>query len=836
MKNILQIFKTDVKNIAQRRAAIVVVVALMILPSMYAWFNILPSWDPYANTEDVAIAVVNLDEGAELEGEPMNVGDEVVDSLKENKKLGWRFVSEEEASKGVRAGDYYASIIIPKNFSEKLTSVLDDEPEQPVLDYYINEKINAIAPKVTSAGASGMVESIQSGFIKVANEAIFSAFNDAGIELEANQESIIRLRDAIYQVEKDLPEIERLLGVAGKDLDKVEDANKKAHKGLKRAEEVSLEVQELSKKIHKLLNETDGYVNKYVPIIQEDLGKAKEVISKIPTITQKVSEKEELFDEIIVKVEQNTEKIDDGVNALGKLEEVLIKADKEASDGKQINTLIDQLNDDYNRLEKTKKDVEQAIDALEKTGNIPDELPSIPSIKPDGNESEKSNDQVEEDATARAKAAGVMKAANAKDQERTIKELKALLQLIETRQEAILKLIDASESVQKSIENGLFLDGAEKVHSYEDDLKQFKKDVNAAIKRAKEGKATVDETIVYIEEQAASLESTIGEMMTFIDQDLLPTYRQEMQTAQNALNEADKKLAKVVSYFPKAEELLDKVDDGVEIGQEELAKINKAFPEAKEKVIDLAEKVRHLDEKGDLAELIRFLRNDPSAEGEFFAEPISLKEHELFPIPNYGSAMAPFFTTLAIWVGGLILVSSLIVDVPNKSRYKSYEAYFGRLLTFWSIGMMQALIVTLGNMFLLKTFVAHKVLFVLFGFIISTTFIIMIYTFVSVFGNTGKVIAIILLVMQLGASGGTFPIQMTPKFFQNIHGFLPFTHALQLFREAVGGVIWPSVFKHIAWLVGYMVLFMFIGIKLKETINKRSDKFLEEARDSDVIL
>src|SRR5699024_11672659 len=89
-------------------------------------------------------------------------------------------------------------------------------------------------------------------------------------------------------------------------------ANKKAHKGLKRAEEVSLEVQELSKKIHKLLNETDGYVNKYVPIIQEDLGKAKEVISKIPTITQKVSEKEELFDEIIVKVEQNTEKIEIG--------------------------------------------------------------------------------------------------------------------------------------------------------------------------------------------------------------------------------------------------------------------------------------------------------------------------------------------------------------------------------------------------------------------------------------------------------------------------------------------------------------------------------------------
>lgn len=828
MKNILQIFKTDVKNIAQRRAAIVVVVALMILPSMYAWFNILPSWDPYANTEDVAVAVVNLDEGARVEGEEINVGDEVITSLKENKKLGWQFVSDEEAQKGVENGDYYASIVIPKNFSEKLTSVLDDEPEKPILDYYINEKINAIAPKVTSAGASGIVESIHSGFVKVANEAIFSAFNDVGIELEENQESIVRLRDAIYQIEKDLPEIERLLGVAGKDLDKVEEASGKAHKGLTRAEEISEEVQALSVKLHKLLDETNGYVNEYVPLVQEDLGKAKEVIATIPSITKKVTDKEQVFDDAVGKIEEHTAVIDDGIGSLGKLEDLLVQADEEAGDSDKINQLIQQLEGDYKQLDQTKQEVEKAIDALEKTGNIPDEMPSIPSIK-----QEQGNDEKD---SAEAKGKVVMKAANSKENDQIIKELQAMLTLIETRQEAILKLIDASEKVQKSVEDGLFLEGADKVHAYQDDLQQFKADVNSAIQRAKDGKAQVNETIAYIDEQAKQLETTIGNMQSFIADELLPTYREEMQNAQNALNEADEKLEKVISYFPQAAELLGKVDDGVEIGQEELQKINEAFPEAKEKLVDLAAKVRSLDEKGDLAELIRFLRNDPTAEGEFFADPIVLNEHELFPVPNYGSAMAPFFTAMSLWVGGLILVSSLIVDVPNKARYKSYEAYFGRFLTFWIIGLMQALIVTLGNMFILQTFVAHKLMFVLFGFIISTTFIIMIYTFVSVFGNTGKVIAIILLVMQLGASGGTFPIQMTPSFFQKIHEFLPFTHALQLFRESVGGIIWPVALKHIAWLVGYMIAFMFIGIKLKETINKRSDKFLEEARESEIIL
>src|SRR5690625_3758507 len=163
MKNIWEIFKTDLYHIRKKRAAIIVIVALMILPSMYAWFNILPSWDPYANTENVAVAIVNEDEGTEVEGEKVNVGDEVVTSLKDNNQLGWQFVDREEADQGLRKGDYYASIIIPANFSKKLTSFLDDEPEKPELDYYINEKINAIAPKVTNAGASGIVESIHQG-------------------------------------------------------------------------------------------------------------------------------------------------------------------------------------------------------------------------------------------------------------------------------------------------------------------------------------------------------------------------------------------------------------------------------------------------------------------------------------------------------------------------------------------------------------------------------------------------------------------------------------------------------------------------------------------------
>lgn len=797
MKNIWEIFKTDLNNIRKKRAAIIVIVALMILPSMYAWFNILPSWDPYSNTENVSVAVVNLDEGAEVRGEAVQVGDEIVSSLKENKKLGWEFVDEEEAKRGVEKGDYYASIVIPNNFTEKLTSVLDDEPEKPILDYYINEKVNAIAPKVTSAGATGIVESVHQGFIKVANEAIFSAFNEAGIELEANKENIERLRDAIYHLEEDMPEIERILGIAEDDLQSAEDASIKAHEGIKKAEEVSVEVQALSERIKIILGETDQYVNEYVPIIKSDLATAEKVIQEIPTIIDKVSQKEETFDEVINKVENSTDKIDEVIEALQLLVEALEKADQEASGSEQIATLTAQFEEEYEQLEKTKQDLEAAIEIVE---NVSED-----------------EEQVTDDA-------------------QSVEQLKAMVEIIEKRQEAIELGIEASEEVEKSIANGIFLEGAERIDGFGADLTQFKEEVHERIGEAEDGKEKLTDILDHIDEQAVQINQTINNLISFIDNDLMPVYNQEMSTALAAIDEADKKIEKVISYFPRAEEILTKIDSGIITGKEELDKIQTAFPEAKEKLSDLASKIRELEGKGDITELIGFLRNDPDAEGDFFSDPIILKEHELFHIPNYGSAMAPFFTALALWVGGLILVSTLIVDVPDKHKYKSYEAYFGRFLTFWSIGLVQALVVTCGNMFLLKTYVLHHIWYVLFAFLISTAFIVIIYTLVSVFGNTGKVMAIILLVMQLGASGGTFPIQTTPEFFQKVHVFMPFTHGLGLFREATGGIVWSVALIHMAWLVGYIALFLFIGIKLKETINKRSDKFLEEARESKVVL
>lgn len=817
MKNIWTIFKTDLHNIRTRKAAIIVITALMILPSMYAWFNIIPSWDPYANTEDVAVAIVNEDKGAEVEGKRLNVGDEMVDSLKNNPSLGWQFVTVDEALQGVEYGDYYASIIIPENFTEKLTSVLGDVPEQPVLDYYINEKINAIAPKVTSAGASGIVEKIESGFVKVANEAIFTAFNDIGIELQANRPTIEKFKNAVYQLESDLPEIENLLKQATVDLSLVENVVGHAREGMEKVEGVSGELERVAEKLDGLLVEGNERIQTQLPKLIEDLQIVQTITQDLASYLGQFPHQEQEIEELYEKLTAGTSDIFEGLNHLQELLQLVENIHQKVSEDMTADQLLESLQQELNKMNELKRIIEATIFALE-----------------NGNDSQVELERLKEMESLDAGTITSLENSIENPAE-TIANLQQLLTQIEENERVMEAFINNVEQLHGTLGTDIYLQEIERIKNLQDELEQFEGKILQAIEGAKEATSTLGETRVFTEGVIHEMDQSLKETIDFLNETFIPRYEEAHEKATNALLKTNQMLTKTQNYFPKVYTLIDKIGHGVVKGKEGLAYVKELFPEAKDKVVKLAKRIRQLEDKGELDQLIHLLRNDPNVESEFFANPIVLDEHELFPIPNYGSAMAPFFTAMSLWVGGLILVSSLFVDVPNKHRYKSYEAYLGRLLTFWLIGLAQALVVTTGNIFLLKTFVTHKIMFVLFGFLISTAFVIIVYTFVSVFGNTGKVIAIILLVMQLGASGGTFPIQMTPVFFQKIHGFLPFTHALGIFREAVGGIIWSVVWRHIIWLLGYAALFLFIGIKLKERINKSTDQFLEEARESEII-
>lgn len=713
MKKIGSIYARDIRNIATNWVAAVIILGLVFLPSLYAWFNIEASWDPYGQTGGIAIAVANNDEGAALRGKQLNLGEEIVASLKKNEKIGWTFVDEKEAMKGVKHGDYYASIVIPSDFSAKIATVLTDDPQKADILYFVNEKINAVSPKITSKGATGVIDEVSRNFIKVANGTIFQIFNEIGVELENELPTIEKVKTLVFKLETVFPELNQAVGVALDDVHKSNDIVKKAQDNLPIVTQLAKDGEAFTNKLGDFLGKGSEAVEALGPNIKQDLL----LLQQTATATQELTGilQDANFDPAVAKtaLDRASQRLTTAVEVTDRMIGLFEQLNKYTG-GKVMPFVIDRLKSVKDRFQQQLTTVGKIRDAIDK----------------------------------------------------------------------------GEKPAQELIDN----------------LNRLSK-------------------------EAAGF---IGDILGRYDSEIQPQILQGIAKAKKTAQNAHTVLTEAVKSIPDLQKILGDAAKGLAVGDKELKEIQARLPEVETKIKDLADKIRAFEKEGNLTELIDLLKNNFEKESEFFSEPVQLKENKLFPIPNYGSAMSPFFTTLSLWVGALLLVSLLTVEV-HEPGYKSYQVFFGRYLTFGTLAVMQSLMVTLGDMFILKTYVVDKLWFVLFGMVLSTVFMLIVYTLVSVFGNVGKAMAIVLLVLQLAGSGGTFPIQVTPPFFQAIHPYLPFTYGISMMREAVGGILWDIIMEDLVMMAVYIGITLLIGLALKKVINKSSAKFISRAKESKLI-
>ncbi|PDY26853.1 YhgE/Pip domain-containing protein [Bacillus thuringiensis] len=952
MKQIWRIYKTDLRNVAKHWAAIVIVLGLMILPSLYAWFNIKASWDPYGNTKEVPIAVSNQDAGSNLRGKDINIGKEIVDSLKKNKNLGWKFVDEKQAIYGVERGDYYASITIPKDFSEKIATVLDENPKKPELDYYVNEKVNAIAPKITAKGASGITEEISKNFVKTANGEIFKIFNDLGIDLETNLPSIEKVKDLVFKLEAQFPEMNTLMNKALDDATRAEDIVKVAQKDLPVVESVINDGQEALANLDKFFARQDQTLKNAPGKIRNDLVVAQGVmdsaaaftdflmnpgvdlnipdfsgmnglpefparpdLSKLNSdgykgIAQNINQtvnnvlsssragtaygksvvnglqsgqfdpeqaKKDLnavSDQLQARTEnisyliniftelQNSATTDFGksffqgrVDRLTKLKGSMENANNGIKDivsvigtGQEVkkdvtdvanqkldaaNGLIDQAEKDYN--ETFVADYKKAVSTVDQAKADANEI--YDNAKADY---EKAKNSLESTKSSVQKALEDVQNRGINGLEGSKEALKSLNGQFQAGIGLIDDMIPVLESTNKVLadvnSDKNLNNGIAKLNKAKSSLQKGVDATNKGITLLNNGQKPTKDVIESINNAAKGGSAQLTDVLSTYDSEIVPNFntaiartKEMSKNTTQILNDADKKL-------PDVKKLLEDSSKGLVDGRKKLADIKAEMPDTEKKIKELADKIRDFESEEDLKDIIRLLKNDVEKQSDYFANPVNLKENKLFAMPNYGSAMSPFYTVLALWVGALLMVSLLTVEVHEEgANYKSHEIYFGRLLTFLTIGLSQAFIVSMGDIFLLGTYVVDKFWFVLFSLFIGGVFVCIVYSLVSIFGNVGKSMAIILLVLQVAGSGGTFPIQMTPAFFQAIYPFLPFTYAISAIRETVGGMLWDIVTRDLLVLSAFVVVMIVAALLLKTPINKSSEKFVENAKGSKII-
>lgn len=714
MKNIFKIYKGDLKRIFNSYAAIIVVAALCILPSLYAWFNIKASWDPYseAATSGIKIGVVNNDLGTTLNNNEINIGDTVIDELEDNKSLGWQFVSEEEATKAVENGEYYAMITIPESFSTDLTSIIDEDIKKGDIVYTVNEKVNAIAPKITDKGANGVQEKVSKAVVETVSEAIFGVANELGIELENQIPKISTIHNSLLELQGKFDDINNTTDLAYDGAIKVEDLIKEIQDEIPLIQSTIKNAQGLSVSVEEFLTNSKDAVNTLAPTLKEDIKIVNEISNEVVKYTQ-----------------------------------ALIDAINSGSD--KVPEIVDNLITKVNGIQEI---IDSLIGMLEK----------LNKFNP------------------------------AKPFDEVISQLKNV-------SDSLNIAIDALNTIKSNVENGI-----------SPDLSLLNK-------------------VITVANDVANI--TDGLYIGF-DSTILPKLNEIFDKGYEVAEGALTILKDAESKLPQVEDILNIAATGVDKGIDGLEYIKEKLPKAEEMINEITEKMGKINDDDSLQEVVGLLKADVEKRSDFLSNPVEITENKLFSMQNYGTAMTPFYTVLSLWVGILLLVS--ILSVHAEGEYKPVEVYFGKLLLFLSIACIQGLIVALGDLYILKIYCVNPGLFVLGSIFTSMVFTSIVYSLVSVFGNVGKVIGIILLVLQVAGSGGTFPIQLTPKFFQAIYPYLPFTYANSFAREAIGGVVTSVLTKDIIILSSYIIIFMLIAVVLKKPINKLLSGFVESFHKSKI--
>ncbi|WP_302653073.1 YhgE/Pip domain-containing protein [uncultured Clostridium sp.] len=712
MNNILKIYKDDIKKIFTNYAALIVFIALSILPSLYAWFNIKASWDPYGKeaTSQIKIGVVNKDKGAELKGEFKNIGNQIIDQLKENDVMGWQFVSEKEAVKAVEEGSYYAMITIPEEFSENILSLITDDIKKGKIIYTVNEKVNAIAPKITVKGATAVQENVNKTVIETVSDIVLSTAKDLGIEVEGQLPKLDNLYDKLVEIQSKF-----------KDLYETTDL---AYDGVNKVADLVTNLQNDIPLITDTLNSTKGLATNLIDFITTSQG---EINNIAPTIKTDIGLVRDLADEV-------SSYVDVVINAIN-------------TGSENANVLLGNLNT--------------------KVSGLRDYLTSIRVLV------EKINGHSQNGA------------------------LSDVLNNLITAENTLNQLYNEIESIKNSLANGNLIDTSK--------LENAKTVLN-------------------------DVSNIAGNLYEKFDTEILGNINTILNTANDSAKSALEILQRAQDKLPKVEEILTTVSALCNKGNEGIKYAKDNLPRAEEIVNEVTSKVAKIKDSSDLKDLLKLIANNVEERSNYLTSPVELEENSLYPMRNYGTAMTPFYSVLSLWVGMTLLVSMFSVEAHGE--YNHMEVYFGKLLLFLTIGMTQALIVSLGDLYLLKIYCVNPALFVTGILFTSVVFVAIVYSLVSVFGNVGKVTAIILLVLQVAGSGGTFPIQLTPKFFQIINPFLPFTYAISFAREAIGGVVQSVLVKDIVIMLIYIVVSILISIFLKKPINNLLSGFTKKFHES----
>lgn len=741
MKMIWGIFKRDMCHATRNVIAVIVSMGLVVVPALYAWFNIAASWDPYGNTKALKVAVANNDKGYKSDLIPVrvNVGETIISTLHANDQLDWQFVKSDKAIDGVKSGEYYAAIVIPKGFSADMMTLFSPDIKHAQLKYYLNERINPIAPHITDQGATTVVNTIDKTFAKtiaqvgldLASSILHYSQSPQMAEYMRNLNgNLTTMADTLSGASQQVTSYSQLLGSAndivdstGKLLASATKAGKQAQNALKQGKSGATSLTSAGANVTSSVNTALDQVSGAFDQVAAKVNKAFDAIGKdsdtaasqLATLSEQISSGESLYDTYITSLNHMRESVEQLPDSDSAKQALLEAIDREI-------TLLEAAKGDSQKLAQQLKDA---------------------------------STQVTQDTAAAERS----------------------------RKEILNRITSAKQSIS-NVRDDYATNVKPKIDALASTVSTLISQTDSMITQLSGTTDSLNDVTSSVGTNIASIRSTLDGIATKLNSSATT-----LNTLITAMNSSD---------------------NGAENSNE----------------------------------LKSLTTSNASTLSTLISAPVALHRVAVYPIANYGSAMAPFYTILSIWVGAIILCAMLKVTISdrekahvlglgdtlpriagpsgpgNASRWglRLDHEYFGRYAIFALLALLQGTLVCLGDMYFLGVQANHALQFLAVGWLAALVFSNIVYTLTVSFGDIGKAVAVALLVMQVAGSGGTFPIETLPKFFQMLYPFLPFPHAIDAMHAAMAGSYGNEYLLDMVYLSLFLIPSLLLGLVLRKPV------------------
>ena len=727
MKAVWEIFRADLSRAHRSVISMVVVLGLVVLPSFFAWFNISASWDPFANTKNLRIAIANTDKGYKSDLIPLevNIGNRVVSALRTNEQFNWVIDSEEQAIEKTRSGEYYAAVVIPPDFSKEMLTFFSSDAHSTPLTYYINEKKNGLAPKIAGQGAERVSSQINQVFAQTVAEIAV---------------------DTASSLSDSLSDPTNVRGIQA----------------------LNSRLESTSQRLNAAATSADAYAGLIASSVQ--------LVDSTQTMIASASKVRDPLESAANNASASVDQISAGASQAASALSSAVSASAQS-----LEALSASIDDVYSRGGSS---VTSAV------------------------------------ATLRSQASSV---GNQATQYLHVKETLAHLPGTPISQD-VLDRLQASADRLSALQNA--------INKLADDMEKNAADAGSNHQDVKN--------------LVGQAQSAISSLKSGVDSTLRPQLEQLSRTINSATSSMENLRTQLSAASSSVNDGSNGVREGLSKLQSTFSGIGTQLREASQKIADIHNKLNDALESGNLAKVRTIIGSDPQALAVALAAPVGITTIPVYPVDNFGSQMAPFYTALALWVGSVLMIITIRSDVTTENVVEGldsshpavgyfkrhhlglWEGFLGRYLIFGLIALTQATILSLGLLFFVKIQHVHPWLFMLTAWAIALVFSFLLYTFIATFGNAGKALGVLFLVLQITGAGGSFPLAILPKFFRSISPYLPATHGITALRAAIAGYSGGEYVDAMLLLGVFVLVAALLGFGLRPLLIKRTRLLVEK--------